>query len=493
MKNAELIDKSAVDRSIADVRTLVSKSKSFSADAPKYFIRTYGCQMNEHDSEIMAFLLNEMGYEKTEELEDANLILMNTCMIRENAENRFFGNLGAFKKLKKEKKDLKIAVCGCMTQRPHIIESIKQSYPYVDIVFGTQNIYALPKLLLERLQLKKGQVIEIVDDNDDIIEGIGASRNVKHKAFVNITFGCNNFCTFCVVPYTRGREKSRLPKDIISEIKRLVDDGVKEVWLLGQNVNSYGKRFIFKTETSDNGLRLKTKQELAEDEGLKGYTFARLLRDIAEIPGDFRLRFMTSHPKDLSDELIETIKSVDKIPNSIHLPLQAASNALLKRMNRRYTKESYLDLIAKLRENIPDIAISTDLIIGFPGETEDDVDELIDLIKKVEYDSAYTFIYSPREGTPAAKYVDQIPEKTKHERFDRMLEQMNEIIIKKNEMLVGREYRVLADEFSDGFLSGRTYCLRTVTFEGKEDLLGKFVKVRITGVKRFSLEGELID
>lgn len=461
-----MLDKRSIDAKIKEVREVV---ENVGSDFNRtYFIKTYGCQMNEHDSETISQLLLDMGFEKAGSEEAAGLVLLNTCDIRENADNRFFGNLGILKARREKNRSLIVAVCGCMMQRLSVVEKIKATYPFVNIVFGTHNIYSLPFLLYDVLANNKKKAYEVLEDNKDIVEGMGHDRLLKHKALVNITFGCDNFCTFCIVPYTRGREKSREPESILREIKGLIKSGVKEVYLLGQNVNSYGKS-------------LKT-----------GYNFANLLRDIAALEGDFRIRFMTPHPKDFSDDVIQVIKEEEKVQNYIHLPLQAASSELLKRMNRRYTKEGYLDLVKKIKREIPDVALSTDLIIGFPGETEEDIDELIELIREVRFDNAFTFIYSPREGTPAAKFENQIPEEVQHSRFDRMLKELNAIIVEKNQALIGSVHRILVDAREGDYLVGRTYCSRIVYFEGEDGLIGEFCEVEITDANKFSLKGRLL-
>ncbi len=458
---------SEIDSTIGDVRKLVQSGTRFKSKEPSYFIRTYGCQMNERDSETFAYMLHSMGFKKAENINSADFVLFNTCVIRENAENRFFGNLGSLKPLKEKNKNILIAAAGCMMQREHIVDKIESSYPFVDLVFGTHNIHELPNLLKAHL-MDGGQVIEILDDNSDIIEGMQALREIPHKAFVNITYGCNNFCTFCIVPYTRGREKSRRPGHIVEEIRGLINSGVKEINLLGQNVNSYGRNFDM------------------------DYNFADLLRDICKIEGKYRLRFMTPHPKDFPDEVIDVIAEQDNIPNYIHLPVQSGSTRLLKLMNRTYTREKYLDLVEKIKNKLPNVSLSTDIIVGFPSETEEDVDLLIDLIKKVEYDSAFTFIYSPREGTPAARYDEQVPEDLKHERFERMLKELQDIVIRKNKAFQGKIVEVLFDTYDDGIVSGKTECMRNVSVEGDKSLVGEFKMVKITEAKKFSLFGEVV-
>ena len=429
--------------------------------------------MNEHDSENIAGLLEAMGYEHTPDSSKADVVVMNTCSIRENADKRFFGSLGQFKKYKKTNKDFIMCVCGCMPQQPRIIEKIKESFSWVDILFGTQTIGEFPKLLSERIRTGRKQ-ISIIDNSPDIPEVIESKRMLRHKALVNITYGCNNFCTYCIVPYTRGREKSRSLKDVVCEIRRLAEDGVKEVMLLGQNVNSFRDS--------------------------EGNRFADLIKAVDEIEGIERIRFMTSHPKDISDELIDCYRTCSSLCNNIHLPVQAGSDSLLKRMNRHYTRAQYLEKVAKLREVSPDITISTDIIVGFPGETDEDFEDTLSLVKEVRYDSAFTFIYSPREGTPAAEFEDQIPERLQHERFDRLVDAINEISLEKNQAYVGREVEVLVEGISrnnDKALSGRTDDFKLVNFTSEapldEEMIGKAVKVRITDAKTFSLDGVITE
>ena len=395
----------------------------------KYHIITYGCQMNEHDSENIAGLLEAMGYEHIDDPYKADVTVINTCSVRENADKRFFGTLGQFKKVRKNNPDFVLAVCGCMPQQPRVVEEINKRFSWVDIVFGTQNIAEFPKL----------------------------------------TYGCNNFCTYCIVPYTRGREKSRMLSDVCSEIKRLAADGVIEVMLLGQNVDSY--------------------------RDAEGHSFADLIKAVNDIEGIERIRFMTSHPKDISDEMIECFTTCDKLCHNIHLPVQSGSDRILKRMNRHYNRESYLETVDKLRRTAPDITISTDIIVGFPGETDEDFEETLDIARKVEYDSAFTFIYSPREGTPAAKFADQVPDDVCHERFDRLVDVMNEISLKKNLAYKGRICEVIAEGVSrsdDNVLAGRTDGFKLVNFtsdRSPEQLMGRKVLVEITESKTFSLEG----
>ncbi len=432
-----------------------------------FHITTFGCQMNEHDSEVMAGMLLEKGFEPVKERRDADVAIINTCSVRENADKRFFGTLGQLKRRKKENPDFIVCVCGCMMQQQHVIDTIKAKYPWVDIIFGTHNIHQFPELVDNALNEKKKQV-EIWPDGGEIVEGLPAKRLFDCKALVSIMFGCNNFCTYCIVPYTRGRERSRRPEEIIKEVRNLVSDGVKEIMLLGQNVNSY--RGDEKTD------------------------FADLLYRLNEIDGLERIRFMTSHPKDLSDKLIQAFVDCDKLCKNIHLPVQSGSSRILKRMNRKYTKDAYLELVAKLKAAVPGITMSTDIIVGFPGETEEDFEETLDLVRKVRYDSAFTFLYSIRKGTPAEKYEEQVAEDVKHERFNRLVDLINSISAEKNAQYTGRIERVLvegASKTNSKTLSGRTDGFKLVNFEGTKDMIGNLIDVEITEGKTFSLEGRL--
>lgn len=433
--------------------------------------------MNEHDSEIMAGLLTDLGYERKEERKDAEVLIINTCSVRENADKRFFGTLGQLKHRKEDDPDLVVAVCGCMMQQKQVVDTINQKYPWVDIVFGTNNLHRLPHLLEDLLESRSAgeekHEREIWDEAGEIIEELPAERLFRCKALVNIMYGCNNFCTYCIVPYTRGRERSRAPEEILKEVCMLADDGVREVMLLGQNVNSY------KGVWSDG----------------RSCTFAELISEIAKTEGIERIRFMTSHPKDISDELIDLFRTCLKLCRNIHLPVQAGSNEVLKRMNRHYTRESYLEKIRKLREAAPDITISTDIIVGFPGETEEDFVKTLELVKEVRYDSAFTFLYSKRHGTPAENYEDQIPDDVMHERFDRLVDAIDEISAEKNAEYEGRVEEVLVEGPSKRnslTMAGRTDGFKLVNFAAGSDLTGKFVKVKITKGKTFSLEGELV-
>jgi tRNA-2-methylthio-N6-dimethylallyladenosine synthase len=435
-----------------------------------YHILTYGCQMNEHDSEKISGMLTSIGYEETDENINADLVIFNTCLIRENAELKFFGKLGEIKGLKRNNPDMLVAVCGCMMQNEDLRQKVIKKYSFVDIIFGTNTIHELPALIYSA-EVHKNKNIDIIENTELIYENMPKQRKFKYKALVNITYGCNNFCTYCVVPYVRGREKSREPLEIINEVKALALDGCKEITLLGQNVNSYG-----------NNLENK-------------FTFSELLYELNKIDGIERIRFMTSHPKDLTDDLIMAIKQCSKVCNHVHLPIQAGSNEILKSMNRKYTKEHYLDLVYKLKKEIPDVAITTDIIVGFPGETEEDFLQTVDVVKNVQYDSAYTFLYSMREGTKAALMEDQIPDEVKHERFDRLLDVLYTIVLEKNSQCIGHTYPVLVEstsKTSDNFLTGRTEHFRLVHFKGTEELLGQIVNVKITNVKTFHMEGEIV-
>ena len=441
--------------------------------AKKFNITTFGCQMNEHDSEIMSGLLIERGYEPVDNREDADIVIFNTCSIRENADKRFFGNLGTLKKRKMaEREAFTVCVCGCMMQQQHIIDTLKSKYPWVDVVYGTHNLHKLPELL-DKLNIEKKKQLDIWSDGGEIVENLPAERLFKHKSFVNIMYGCNNFCSYCIVPYTRGRERSRRPEDIVREVEKLVSEGVKEVTLLGQNVNSY------------KGC------------GEKGQAdFTDLIYMLAEIQGLERIRFMTSHPKDLSDKLIEAFKNCDKLCKYIHLPVQSGSTKVLKEMNRKYTREHYLELVRKLKEAVPDITISTDIIVGFPGETEEEFEDTLKLTEEVRYDSAFTFLYSIREGTPAAKREDQIPEDNKHQRFNRLVDSINRISQEKNAEYVGRIEKVLVDGKSRGsedLYEGRTDGFKLVNFTGPSGIEGRIVSVKITDANTFSLMGEVVE
>ena len=436
----------------------------------KYYIETWGCQMNEEDSEKLSGMLKRIGYTRTENKEEAGIILFNTCCVRENAENKVFGNLGALKKLKKKNPDLIIGICGCMMQQEGMADRILKEFPYVNIIFGTHNAYKFPEYL-NRVRTEGVQIIEIFNKETEIVEGLPIDRESSVKAFVTIMYGCNNFCTYCIVPYVRGRERSRKPEDILKEIRELVAQGYKEITLLGQNVNSYGKG-------------------LEED-----VDFAKLLRMINEIEGLERVRFMTSHPKDLTVDVIMAIKECDKLCEQIHLPVQSGSNSILKKMNRHYTREYYLDLVKKIKEEIPGVTLTTDIIVGFPGETEEDFQETLELVKEVGYSSAFTFIYSRRNNTPADMMLNQVSEEDKHHRFNRLVAAVNERVIAQNKAEEGNILEVLVEGNSKNDaekLTGRTRTGRLVNFTGEGINAGDIVNVKITRAQNFSLIGEVI-
>ncbi|HZX21786.1 MAG TPA: tRNA (N6-isopentenyl adenosine(37)-C2)-methylthiotransferase MiaB, partial [Clostridia bacterium] len=436
----------------------------------RYIVTTYGCQMNEHDSEVLSGMLENMGYIAVDDKEEADLIIYNTCCVRENAELRVYGNLGALKNLKRRKNDLIIAVCGCMMQQPHVVEKIKNKYKHVDLIFGTHNLFRFPELLAKSME-SENMFVEVWENERDIVEGLPASRKHKIKAFINIMYGCNNFCTYCIVPYTRGRERSRDMDDIVKEATILAQSGTKEIMLLGQNVNSYGK-------TLDTDI-----------------DFAGLLRELDKVPEIERIRFMTSHPKDLSDRLIDAMAECDKVCEHLHLPFQAGSDRILKIMNRKYTKEGYLSLVEKLKDRIPEIRLTTDIIVGFPGETEEDFQHTLDIVEKVRYDSAFTFLYSVRQGTPAAKMKGQIDRETKQNRFDRLLKSVNEISADINRGYLNKVVEVLVEgpsKTDPDRLTGRTRGNKLVNFDGTEDLIGKLVQVQIVEARTFSLNGKII-
>lgn len=434
----------------------------------KYFkIMTYGCQMNENDSEKISGLLKDLGYQPTDEDNKADMVILNTCSVRENANDKFFGHLGKYKKLKEQKPNLILSICGCMMQQEEIVNEIKRKYRFVDLIFGTHNIHVFPDLLSDFLE-RREMVVNVWEDGEQIVEGLPTDRKYSFKAYVSIMNGCNNFCSYCIVPYTRGRERSREPENIVKEVQSLAQSGCKEITLLGQNVNSYGK-------TLDNPI-----------------SFAGLLRKLCKVDGIERIRFMTSHPKDLSDELIETIAEEEKVCNHIHLPFQAGNSRILKVMNRKYTKEDYLALVEKIRKRIPNIAISTDIIVGFPGETEEEFQDTIDVVQKCKFDSAFTFLYSVRGGTPAEKMEEQIGEDVKHDRLNRLLDVQNDIGRELNSVYDGEEVLVLVEgpsKNNPNKLAGRTDTNKLVNFTGDEGSIGQIVKVKITGIKSFSLDG----
>lgn len=455
---------------IAKARKFVKEQSEQIGRPVTFCVTTFGCQMNARDSEKLVGVLEQIGYVEEPNEESADFVIYNTCTVRENANSRVYGRLGQLNRKKKQKPYMFIGLCGCMMQEPEVVEKIKKSYRFVDLIFGTHNIYKFAELIVTRFESQR-MVIDIWKDTDKIVEDLPSERKFSFKSGVNIMFGCNNFCSYCIVPYVRGRERSRNPRDIIREIESLVADGVVEVMLLGQNVNSYGK-------TLDEPM-----------------TFAALLQEIEKIEGLERIRFMTSHPKDLSDELIEVMARSKKICRHLHLPVQSGSSRILEKMNRRYTKEKYLELVRKIKEAIPDISLTTDIIVGFPGETEEDFLETMDVVKKVRYDSAFTFIYSKRTGTPAAAMESQIPEDVVKNRFDRLLKEVQDISAEVCSVHEGTVQEVLVESINDhdsSLVTGRMSNNLLVHFPGDESMVGKLVKVALKESKGFYYMGEMI-
>ncbi len=455
---------------IAKARQYVQEKSRKKGRPLTFCVNTFGCQMNARDSEKLIGILEQIGYVK-KETEDADFVIYNTCTVRENANNKVYGRLGYLHSQKKKNLDMMIGLCGCMMQEPEVVEKIRTSYRFVDLVFGTHNIYKFAELIVAAFE-SKGMIVDIWKDTDKIVEDLPVERKYTFKSGVNIMFGCNNFCSYCIVPYVRGRERSRDPKDILREIERLVADGVVEVMLLGQNVNSYGKNLEHPM------------------------TFAQLLEEVEKIDGLERIRFMTSHPKDLSDELIEVLGKSKKICKHLHLPLQSGSSRILKEMNRHYTKEQYLELVKKIRAAVPDIALTTDIIVGFPGETEEDFLETMEVVKEVQYDSAFTFIYSKRTGTPAATKEDQVSPEVVKDRFDRLLHVVQEIGSQKAGALQGTVQKVLIEEINaqdEHLVTGRLSNNSVVHVPGGADLIGKIVNVSLDECKGFYYLGTLAE
>ena len=444
----------------------------------KYSILTMGCQLNENDSEKLCGMLEKMGYAKTENQTDADLVLFNTCCVRENAEDKLFGKLGELKRLK-EQKGIIIAIGGCMMQEKHITDKIKGSYPFVDILFGTHTLHRFPEDLYKVLDEKK-KLEDIIDIDGQIYEGLPIKRNSNIKASVTIMNGCNNFCSYCIVPYVRGRERSRKPRDIINEVKELAKQGYKEITLLGQNVNSY-----LKVEKEKN-------IEFEEYEGVN--SFATLLRAINKTEGIERIRFVSPHPKDFTDDVIMAIAECNKVCKLIHLPLQAGNDKVLKEMNRKYTKEQYLKLVEKMKQNIPNLTLSTDIIVGFPKETDSEFEDTLDVVEKVKFEQVYMFIYSRRVGTPADKMENQVPEEIKHKRFDKLKKLVESQIEENNQKYVGTIQKVLVEGTSknnDDMLTGRTDSNKVVIFEGDKNLIGSMVELKIISEHMWYLKGEI--
>ncbi len=441
----------------------------------KYYILTMGCQLNENDSEKICGMLENMGYAKTDDINNADLVIYNTCCVRENAEEKLFGKLGEVKKLKEAKGTI-IAIGGCMMQEKHIVDKIKKSYKY-DVIFGTHTLHKFPQDLYNAI-IENKKVTDILDIDGEIIEGLPIKREDNIRASVTIMNGCNNFCTYCIVPYVRGRERSRAPEDILNEIKELAKKGYKEVTLLGQNVNSY--------------MRVERERGEAISEI---NSFSKLLKSVNEIEGIEKIRFISPHPKDFTDGVIESIRECKKVSKFIHLPLQSGSSKVLKVMNRVYTKEQYLSLIEKMKKTIPDVRFSTDIIVGFPGETEEDFEDTLDVVRKVKFEQIFMFIYSRRKGTPADKMEEQVPEEIKHKRFDRLKALYEEIIAENNKEYIGTVQDILVEGYSktnDSFLTGRTDSNKVVIFEGDSDLIGKITKVKIISEHMWYLRGEVI-
>ena len=466
--------------------TYINKIKQINNNG-KYAVLTMGCQLNENDSEKIAGMLKESGYEKTDDLSQANVIVFNTCCVRENAEDRLFGKLGEVKKYK-EKNGTIIAIGGCMMQEKHIVEKIKESYPFVDIVFGPHTMQDFPKDLYNSIVENK-KIEDILDIDGNIVEGIPVVRDDKIKASVPIMNGCNNFCTYCIVPYVRGRERSRNPQDIYDEALELSKQGYKEITLLGQNVNSY------LVSEKKNGLDVNYNVHKVDGEDYLVNSFATLLKLINTIDGIERIRFISPHPKDFTDDVIEAIRDCEKVSKFVHLPLQSGSTRVLKAMNRVYTKEQYLNLVEKMKEKIPNVKFSTDIIVGFPGETEEDFEDTLDVVKKVKFEQIFMFIYSRRVGTPADKMENQIPEEIKHKRFDRLKALYEEQIEENNKAYIETVQDILVEGYSktnSNFLTGRTDSNKVVIFEGDSSLIGKVVPVKIVSEHLWYLRGEVL-
>ena len=474
------------NQEIENQKQYMEKVKNIIKDKKlKYTILTMGCQLNENDSEKICGMLEQMGYTKTEDMKEANLAIFNTCCVRENAEERLFGKVGELKNLK-EKNNLIIAIGGCMMQEEHILEKIKRSFHYVDIVFGTHTLHKLPQDLYSVLENQK-RVQDVIDVDGSVYEDLPISRNSKTQGSVTIMYGCNNFCSYCIVPYVRGRERSRKPKDIIKEVKELANQGYKEIMLLGQNVNSY-----LRSEME----AIKQGKLVDEDGDYKEVdSFAKLLKEINKIDGIERIRFISPHPKDFSDDVIEAIRDCEKVCKIIHLPLQSGSTEVLKKMNRKYTKEQYLNLVEKMKSKIPNLELSTDIIVGFPGETEEDFEDTLDVVEKVNFEQVYMFIYSRRVGTPGDKMLNQIPDEIKHKRFDRLKQLVEIQIDQNNKKYIGTKQKVLVEgksKTNDKILTGRTETNKVVNFEGSDELIGNIVELKIISEHMWYLKGEVL-
>lgn len=456
-----------IDEEIEYQKEFINKIKKLNEGKKlTYNILTMGCQLNENDSEKLCGMIEEMGYTRIEESKQSDLAVLNTCCVRENAEDRLFGKLGELKKLKEERGTI-IAIGGCMMQESHIQEKLRRSYPYFDIIFGTHTLHRFPEDLYNAIKEKK-RIEDIIDIDGEVYENIPIKRNDKLKASVTIMYGCNNFCSYCIVPYVRGRERSRKPENIIKEIKDLANTGYKEITLLGQNVNSYN--------------------------GGENYNFANLLKDVNKIEGIERIRFVSPHPKDFTEDVIKAIKECDKVCKIIHLPLQSGSTKVLKEMNRKYTKEQYLELAQKIKKEIPDVVFSTDIIVGFPGETEQDFEDTLDVVRKINYEQVYMFIYSRRVGTPGDKMENQIPEEIKHKRFDKLKELVESGISENNKKYVGTIQKVLVEGESKNnpnMLTGRTDSNKVVIFEGRKEVIHSIIDLKIVSEHMWYLKGKL--
>lgn len=461
----------------------IKKVKKINQDKNlKYIILTMGCQLNENDSEKLCGMLEKMGYTKTEKQNDADLALFNTCCVRENAEDKLFGKLGELKRLKelKEQKGIIIAIGGCMMQEKHITDKIKESYPFVDILFGTHTLHKFPEDLYKVIEEKR-KLEDILDIDGKIYEGLPIKRDSKIKASVTIMNGCNNFCSYCIVPYVRGRERSRQPRDIIEEVKKLAKEGYKEITLLGQNVNSY--------------LRVEREKNIPFEEYQGVNSFATLLRAINKIDGIERIRFISPHPKDFTDDVIEAIADCEKVCKLVHLPLQSGNTKVLKEMNRKYTKEQYLNLVEKMKNKIPNLTLSTDIIVGFPGETDEEFEDTLEVVEKVGFEQVYMFIYSRRVGTPGDKMQNQIPEDIKHKRFDKLKALVESQIEENNKKYIGTTQKILVEGESknnSNMLSGRTESNKVVIFEGSKELIDKIINIKIISQHMWYLKGEIL-
>ncbi len=461
---------------------------------PKYYILTMGCQLNENDSEKISGMIENMGYTLTDDILDADLVVYNTCCVRENAEEKLFGKLGEVKK-QKEAKGTIIAIGGCMMQEKHIVDKIKKSYKY-DVIFGTHTLQNFPKDLYNAI-IENKKITDILDIDGEIIEGLPIKRADNIRASVTIMNGCNNFCTYCIVPYVRGRERSRAPEDILNEIKELASQGYKEITLLGQNVNSYMRveREKAKLQERENRNNSEEIGENASNNTSKIDSFAKLLRAVNEIDGIEKIKFISPHPKDFTDDVIDAIRDCDKVSKFIHLPLQSGSTEVLKVMNRVYTKEQYLELVEKMKERIPNVKFSTDIIVGFPGETEEDFEDTLDVVRKVKFEQIFMFIYSRRKGTPADKMENQVPEEIKHKRFDRLKALYEEILKQNNDEYIGTTENILVEGYSktnDKLLTGRTDTNKVIVFEGDSSLIGKTIPIKIISEHMWYLRGEVI-